>query len=564
MAQLSHLLSPDQKPLTKEIDNLTDNFKKSCAVSANILEEERKKLIVVQEVFKKKTNAKIYNKSFREKSFKLALEELLEEKSQVTQIKKVIKEEPEDDEENTKFYSALDFEKELNEVQKSFIVPEIKNSLKAAKEADRNLPNTILPSELTEVIKGPSKPLSASVRRLVEANPVFIQFPVKDQKSNFRNQMPILRDPNVKINIWAILKENIGKDLSRIAMPVYLNEPISMLQKTSEFIEYHNIFRQANKCENEYLRLAYVTSVSFIQLASSINRMKKPFNPLLGETFEYYENDLKSVFEQVSHHPPICAFHCESNDFIVSGSLYLKSKLSLSGFEFFPLGEFKVTLKRTKEVFVLKRPSNSVHNYIIGKMYIWVNGTMECTNTVTKSKMSITFKPKGWTSKTDYEVEGKITNAEDETKYHVFGRWDSFLSVIDAQTKQETKIISKNENPENYELQYYFSKHSINLNNLTQDLMKMIAPTDSRLRTDQRAYEYGNLDLASTEKERLEQNQRKRRKITEDGHENFEPRWFNFSLEGEVVTSSLKEKNSYFKFRENGEWPNDLLDLYND
>lgn len=33
-------------------------------------------------------------------------------------------------------------------------------------------------------------------------------------------------------------------------MPVYLNEPISMLQKTAEIIEYHELARQANK-END-------------------------------------------------------------------------------------------------------------------------------------------------------------------------------------------------------------------------------------------------------------------------------------------------------------------------
>lgn len=44
----------------------------------------------------------------------------------------------------------------------------------------------------------------------------------------------------------------------------------------------------------------------------------------------------------------------------------------------------------------------------------------------------------------------------------------------------------------------------MNLNYLPKSLLNNIPPTDSRLRTDMRAYEYGDMDLASKEKERLE------------------------------------------------------------
>lgn len=45
----------------------------------------------------------------------------------------------------------------------------------------------------------------------------------------------------------------------------------------------------------------------------------------------------------------------------------------------------------------------------------------------------------------------------------------------------------------------------MNLNNLDKDMVTMLPPTDSRLRTDQRAYEYGDVDLAAKEKHRLEE-----------------------------------------------------------
>jgi hypothetical protein len=39
-----------------------------------------------------------------------------------------------------------------------------------------------------------------------------------------------------KFSTWEIIKEAIGKDITKISMPVLLNEPISMLQKVSEIL----------------------------------------------------------------------------------------------------------------------------------------------------------------------------------------------------------------------------------------------------------------------------------------------------------------------------------------
>jgi hypothetical protein len=55
----------------------------------------------------------------------------------------------------------------------------------------------------------------------------------------YRNQLPRFQDPKEKLNIWKLLKDMVGKDLTRFAVPVYLNEPTSMLQRLSEELEYY-------------------------------------------------------------------------------------------------------------------------------------------------------------------------------------------------------------------------------------------------------------------------------------------------------------------------------------
>ena len=53
--------------------------------------------------------------------------------------------------------------------------------------------------------------------------------------------------PNETPSLWGILKKNIGKDLSRVSMPVTLNEPLGMLQRMCEELEYSELLDAAGK-----------------------------------------------------------------------------------------------------------------------------------------------------------------------------------------------------------------------------------------------------------------------------------------------------------------------------
>ena len=67
-----------------------------------------------------------------------------------------------------------------------------------------------------------------------------------------------MRDPKKKFSIWSIIKDAIGKDLTKFTVPgminiytciyltniyiyhflVFFNEPLSMVQKVTEVLEY--------------------------------------------------------------------------------------------------------------------------------------------------------------------------------------------------------------------------------------------------------------------------------------------------------------------------------------
>ena len=554
LQQLAALATNEQKKIMSEILSLSNTLKKIAAKATSSIEEERKNLIVIQEVFRTKVNEKAFNKSFKDKSFQLTLEEMLNEKSQVLpkkNRKKVLEEE--DDKDTTKFFSMAELKDEIESVRQSFVAAKVQDS----KETEDTLSENIIPQK---AFKKQSK-VHPFTKKLIESNEAFKLFPVKDSKQN-REQLPVLRDPRVKLDIWGILKNNIGKDLSQMTLPVHFNEPLSLLQKQAESMEYFEFLKKANHCDNQYLRLMYVFAFLYMGGTNIPNRMKKPFDSVIGETFEIVIDDIRYISEQVSEDPPIIAYHCESNDFIYFGDFYMKNKLSIAGFEFIILGNLEITLKKTNETFKVTKDAHfSLHNYIIGNPYLWINGEFELVNTKTNDKVNVMYKPKGWTSKNDFEVSGNLKNAGNETKYQLFGKWDSFLSATDSETKNEIRIASKIESPKDCELQYYFSKFSINLNHLSKEMIGCVAPTDTRFRPDQRAYENGNMELASQEMNKIEVNQRNILKQYKDKNMKWKPVWFDFVINGEEFNS--KYKGGYFECRESGVWPSEILDLFN-
>jgi hypothetical protein len=60
-----------------------------------------------------------------------------------------------------------------------------------------------------------------------------------------RLALPPPKETQKSISLWSIIKECIGKDLTRICLPVYFNEPLSVLQKMAEEFEYADLLERA-------------------------------------------------------------------------------------------------------------------------------------------------------------------------------------------------------------------------------------------------------------------------------------------------------------------------------
>lgn len=77
---------------------------------------------------------------------------------------------------------------------------------------------------------------------------------IQPEKADYSSRYPqIVRrrklpDPVEKekgVSLWSMIKDSVGKDLSRVCLPVYFNEPISSLQKCCEDLEYSYLLDRA-------------------------------------------------------------------------------------------------------------------------------------------------------------------------------------------------------------------------------------------------------------------------------------------------------------------------------
>ncbi|XP_029560919.1 oxysterol-binding protein-related protein 1-like isoform X1 [Salmo trutta] len=384
-----------------------------------------------------------------------------------------------------------------------------------------------------------------------------------------RTSLPAPMFSRNDVSIWSILKKCIGMELSKIAMPVILNEPLSFLQRLTEYMEHTYLIHQANTTTDSMERMKCVAAFAVSAVASQWERTGKPFNPLLGETYELIREDLgfRWMSEQVSHHPPVSAFHAEGlqEDFLFHGSIYPKLKFWGKSVEAEPKGIISLELPKYNEAYTWTNPTCCVHNIIVGQLWIEQYGNVEVINHKTGERCSLIFKPCGLFGKELHKVEGYILDKSKKKLCAIYGKWTECLYTVDADTfdahkksdkknseeKKSNMQTSVDEEPEEMPLPdgdtvqvipgseliwrivprpdnsaefYAFSTFAMQLNELEEGMKGVLPPTDCRLRPDIRHMEKGDMDSASAEKKRVEEKQRLSRKNRSKSSEEWKTR----------------------------------------
>lgn len=384
-----------------------------------------------------------------------------------------------------------------------------------------------------------------------------IGYPVK-----FRSSIPCDSSAMPPVSLWSILKNAIGKDLTRIPIPVNYCEPVSMLQRLCEEMEYAELIDAAWCCKDPLMRIQYIAAFSASSYASTDGRITKPFNPVLGETFEYVspERGYRYISEQVSHHPPISACHCESSKYIIWAEVNVSSKFVVPRLELTPEGFCHLILKGVgangeDEHYSWKKVKTSINNIVVGKLWIDHFGEMNIKCHQSGVTCKLDFKATGWRTVEPKKIEGEVTSTDGTVTHKIQGFWNSRLSSKNLETGETFDLWRKNPLPHNSDLMYKFTNFTMTLNEIDDKLKAHLAPTDSRFRPDSRAMESGDFQAANQLKGNLEEKHRTARKLLEmQGLCQPGPRWFRKVEEPNTGAAHWEFNGEYWKLRERQDW----------
>ena len=124
-----------------------------------------------------------------------------------------------------------------------------------------------------------------------------------------------------------------GAELSRVTLPTFILEPRSMLERITNFMAHPDTLLPLPTIDDPVQRFVAVTKFYLSGWHIKPAGVKKPLNPILGETFTGYWDYPDGtrgfyISEQTSHHPPKSSyfFLAPEHHIRIDGTLKPRSK----------------------------------------------------------------------------------------------------------------------------------------------------------------------------------------------------------------------------------------------
>lgn len=379
-------------------------------------------------------------------------------------------------------------------------------------------------------------------------------------------------------SLIAFVRKNVGKDLSTISMPVSANEPTSLLQRVAEQLEYANLLDTAAKQKLPGERLLYVTAFAVSQFSSGRAKeraIRKPFNPLLGETFELVRSDKETpggfrlLVEKVTHRPVRLAMQADSASWSFAQSPAPTQRFWGKSAELTTEGRVRVSLRLpdgSDERYSWNVATVFLRNVVMGEKYVEPVGTMHVCNDSTGARATVEFRSKGMFGGRGEDVLADAYGPDGaRSGPGLAGTWTAGLKTVEhGSVGAGREIWRPGQLVGGAADTYGLTVFAAGLNEVTVLEEGRLPPTDTRLRPDQRLAEQGRLDEAEEWKARLEEAQRARRRAQEDKGEEYRPRWFvraATAQDGEEVWRIKGGKDGYWEERARGGW-NGVEDIF--
>lgn len=250
--------------------------------------------------------------------------------------------------------------------------------------------------------------------------------------------------------LWFLVKQvRPGMDLSKVVLPTFILEPRSFLDKLSDNYYHADILAQAQHIDDPYQRFKCVLRWYLSGLYRKPKGLKKPYNPVLGETFrccwKHRESDTYTYYvaEQVSHHPPVSAFYVSNRQegFVIEGSLLARSKFYGNSTSAILEGCARVHLLPWGETYVTTAPYAHCKGIVIGTLSMELGGKVHILCAETGYQADVEFKLRSFLGGSETNaISGRIKKGKD-TVATVDGYWDGKIDIKDKRSGEETSLL---------------------------------------------------------------------------------------------------------------------------
>ncbi|CAK9823249.1 Oxysterol-binding protein-related protein 8, partial [Anthophora retusa] len=251
--------------------------------------------------------------------------------------------------------------------------------------------------------------------------------------------------------IWFLMKQvRPGMDLSKVVLPTFILEPRSFLEKLADSYYHADLLSQAVVEDDAFTRMKVVVKWYLSGFYKKPQGLKKPYNPLLGETFRCYwqhPNGSRTFYiaEQLSHHPPISGFYVTNRQdgFTISATIIAKSKFYGNSTSAVLDGVAILTMLPRGEDYTMTIPYAHCKGILMGTLSMELGGKVhiDCEKTGYHTELEFKLKPFLGGVEQMNQVAGSIRLGK-QPLATISGYWDGQILITDKRTGQASVFFN--------------------------------------------------------------------------------------------------------------------------
>ena len=281
-----------------------------------------------------------------------------------------------------------------------------------------------------------------------------------------------------------------GKNIINYLFPIITYDKRTLLQVFAyELREAPYILNKINYISEPIEKLKNMTSFIISQIYLSPLRIK-PFNPLLGETYQIKIGNLNCYFEQTMINPPTTNIYCFDSDgtYKIYGYISLYTKTGINNCKVRKIGHLFIEYKNGQK-YKIYYPSYYIGGVTIGKRSFNVRDISLVVDETNRLVSCIKFYNKNYNNKYPDEFEGNLISIneikiDNKSPKHIILEEDTIpLAKFDGEWCNELRFGNK----------VYWKRNKNHLYKLFEPEYKL--NSDSSLRPELKLNDEKNLKL---------------------------------------------------------------------